>query len=111
LIGRAKSPGEPIRLQWRLSRLRSQACRRACNDEIEKGFSGTKSSKSTDGGTSNRVFGSFISRMQEKNAPVFIIATANDVSQLPPEMLKKRRLCRVERGDPLELDETKVFAS
>jgi hypothetical protein len=49
--------------------------------------------------------------MQEKNAPVFIIATANDVSQLPPEMLKKRRLCRVERGDPLELDETKVFAS
>jgi SpoVK/Ycf46/Vps4 family AAA+-type ATPase len=60
-------------------------------DEIEKGFSGTKSSNSTDGGTSSRVFGSFISWMQEKKAPVFVVATANDVSQLPPEMLRKGR--------------------
>ena len=60
-------------------------------DEIEKGFAGTKSSGSTDGGTSARVFGSFISWMQEKQAPVFIVATANDVSQLPPEMLRKGR--------------------
>ena len=60
-------------------------------DELEKGFSGTKSSNSTDGGTSSRVFGSFISWMQEKKAPVFVVATANDVSQLPPEMLRKGR--------------------
>jgi hypothetical protein len=60
-------------------------------DEIEKGFSGTKSSNSTDGGTSSRVFGSFISWMQEKSHPVFVVATANDVSQLPPEMLRKGR--------------------
>jgi ATP-dependent 26S proteasome regulatory subunit len=60
-------------------------------DEVEKGFSGTKSSNATDGGTSSRVFGSFISWMQEKKAPVFVVATANDVSQLPPEMLRKGR--------------------
>ncbi len=60
-------------------------------DEVEKGFSGSRSSNATDGGTSARVFGSFISWMQEKSAPVFIVATANDVSQLPPEMLRKGR--------------------
>jgi SpoVK/Ycf46/Vps4 family AAA+-type ATPase len=60
-------------------------------DEMEKGFSGSKSSGSTDGGTSARVFGSFISWMQEKTSPVFVVATANDVSQLPPEMLRKGR--------------------
>src|ERR1017187_3916856 len=60
-------------------------------DEIEKGFSGSRSSNATDGGTSARVFGSFISWMQEKKSQVFIVATANDVSQLPPEMLRKGR--------------------
>ncbi len=60
-------------------------------DELEKGFSGTKSSGSTDGGTGARVFGSFITWLQEKTSPVFVIATANDVSQLPPELLRKGR--------------------
>lgn len=60
-------------------------------DEIEKGFSGTGSSGQTDGGTTSRVFGSFITWMQEKESPVFVIATANDVSQLPPELLRKGR--------------------
>jgi len=60
-------------------------------DEVEKGFAGSRSSGATDGGTSSRVFGSFISWMQEKTAPVFVVATANDVSQLPPEMLRKGR--------------------
>ena len=60
-------------------------------DEIEKGFSGSKSGGSTDGGTSSRVFGSFLSWMQEKDKPVFVVATANDVSQLPPEFLRKGR--------------------
>jgi len=45
-------------------------------DEIEKGFRGSKSSGSTDGGTSARVFGSFLQWMQEKTAPVFVVATA-----------------------------------
>jgi len=60
-------------------------------DEVEKGFSGSKSSGSTDGGTSSRVFGSFLSWMQEKDKPVFVVATANDVSKLPPEFLRKGR--------------------
>ena len=60
-------------------------------DEIEKGLAGSKSSAATDGGTSARVFGSFISWLQEKTAPVFVVATANDVSQLPPELLRKGR--------------------
>jgi len=60
-------------------------------DELEKGFSGSRGSGVTDGGTSARVFGSFIQWMQEKTAPVFVVATANDVTQLPPEMLRKGR--------------------
>ncbi|MBB5353848.1 AAA+ superfamily predicted ATPase [Haloferula luteola] len=60
-------------------------------DEIEKGFAGSSSGGSTDGGTSSRVFGSFLSWMQEKQKPVFVVATANDVSQLPPEFLRKGR--------------------
>src|SRR4051812_18780903 len=60
-------------------------------DELEKGFSGTQSSGSTDGGTTSRVFGTFITWLQEKTTPVFVIATANNVQQLPPEMLRKGR--------------------
>jgi len=60
-------------------------------DEIEKGFGGSTGGGSSDGGTSSRVFGSFLSWMQEKEKPVFVVATANDVSQLPPEFLRKGR--------------------
>jgi SpoVK/Ycf46/Vps4 family AAA+-type ATPase len=60
-------------------------------DEIEKGFSGSHGSGSNDGGTSSRVFGSFLSWMQEKDQPVFVVATAYDVSKLPPEFLRKGR--------------------
>jgi len=60
-------------------------------DEIEKGFGGTKSSGASDGGTSARVFGTFLNWMQEKQAPVFVVATANDVSQLPSEFLRRGR--------------------
>ena len=60
-------------------------------DELEKGFSGTGSSGQTDGGTTSRVFGSFITWLQEKTTPVFVIATANNVHQLPPELLRKGR--------------------
>ncbi len=60
-------------------------------DELEKAFAGSKSSGSSDGGTGARVFGSFLSWLQEKTSPVFVIATANDVTQLPPELLRKGR--------------------
>ena len=60
-------------------------------DEIEKGFSGAGRSGATDGGTSSRMFGSFLSWMQERTSPVFVVATANEVSQLPPEFLRKGR--------------------
>jgi SpoVK/Ycf46/Vps4 family AAA+-type ATPase len=60
-------------------------------DEIEKGFSGTGSSNMSDGGTMARVFGTFLTWMQEKEAPVFVVATANNISQLPPELMRKGR--------------------
>ena len=60
-------------------------------DELEKGFSGTQSSGISDGGTTSRVFGTFLSWMQDKKAPVFVIATSNDVSALPPELMRKGR--------------------
>jgi SpoVK/Ycf46/Vps4 family AAA+-type ATPase len=58
-------------------------------DEIEKGFS--TGSGNADSGTSKRVFGSFLTWLQEKTASVFVIATANDISGLPPEMMRKGR--------------------
>ncbi|WP_052362100.1 AAA family ATPase [Geminisphaera colitermitum] len=61
-------------------------------DEIDKAFVGTKSSGMTDGGTTARVFGTFLTWLSEKTAPVFVVATANDISQLPPELLRKGRL-------------------
>jgi SpoVK/Ycf46/Vps4 family AAA+-type ATPase len=60
-------------------------------DELEKGFSGTSSSGQTDGGTTSRVFGTFITWLQEKQSSVFVIATANNVNSLPPELLRKGR--------------------
>jgi SpoVK/Ycf46/Vps4 family AAA+-type ATPase len=60
-------------------------------DEIEKGLSGTKSSGDTDGGTGARVFGALLTWMQEKQAPVFVVATANNIVDLPPELLRKGR--------------------
>lgn len=58
-------------------------------DEIEKGFSG--SGGEGDSGTSSRVFGSFLTWMQEKTSSVFVIATANNIDKLPPEFLRKGR--------------------
>ncbi len=60
-------------------------------DEIEKGFSGVGSSNVSDAGTAARVFGSFVTWLQEKKAPVFVIATANSVEHLPPELVRKGR--------------------
>lgn len=60
-------------------------------DELDKGMSGVHSSNFSDGGTTARVLSSFLTWMQEKTAPVFLIATANDISALPPELLRKGR--------------------
>lgn len=59
-------------------------------DEMDKAFGGAGSSDS-DGGTSSRIFGSFLTWMQEKTSPVFVMATANRVERLPSEFLRKGR--------------------
>ncbi len=61
-------------------------------DEIDKAFSGSQSSGGTDGGTTARVLSTFLTWLSEKQRPVFVLATANDISQLPPELLRKGRL-------------------
>lgn len=60
-------------------------------DEIEKGLSGVQSSGATDGGVTSRIFSTILTWMQEKTAPVFVVATANNINQLPPELLRKGR--------------------
>ena len=60
-------------------------------DELDKSFAGTTGSSDSDGGTSSRIFGSFLAWMQEKTSPVFVMATANRVERLPGEFLRKGR--------------------
>ena len=60
-------------------------------DEIEKGLAGGGSGSSTDGGTTQRVFGALLTWLQEKTSPVFVVATANRIAAIPPEMLRKGR--------------------
>lgn len=57
-------------------------------DEIEKGFAGTGQG---DGGTAARVLATFLTWLQEKEAPVFVVATANHLDRLPPELARKGR--------------------
>ncbi len=59
-------------------------------DEIEKAFAGAGGGGEQSAAAA-RTFGSFITWLQEKQAPVFVVATANDVRNLPPEMLRKGR--------------------
>jgi len=74
-------------------------------DEIEKGFSGVTSSG--DSGTSSRIFGQFLTWMQEKTSPVFVIATANNISSLPPELMRKGRFDEIFFADLPTLRERK----
>lgn len=79
-------------------------------DELEKGFSGVQSSGVSDAGTTARVFGSFITWLQEKTSPVFVIATANDVSLMPPELLRKGRFDEIFFVDmPTEKERSDIF--
>ena len=59
-------------------------------DEIEKAFA-SASSESADGGLSQRMFGTLLTWMQDHRQPIFLIATANDIERLPPELMRKGR--------------------
>ena len=59
-------------------------------DEIEKAFA-SASADSADGGLSQRMFGTLLSWMQDHRHPIFLIATANNLDQLPPELMRKGR--------------------
>ncbi len=77
-------------------------------DEIEKGFSGRQGSG--DSGTSGRIFATFLTWMQEKSAPVFVIATSNDISSLPAELLRKGRFDEIFFVDlPTAAERKKIF--
>lgn len=60
-------------------------------DEIEKAFAGVASSGQTDSGVSARMFGSFLSWLNDHQTDVFVVCTANDVSRLPPEFARAER--------------------
>ena len=60
-------------------------------DEVEKGFGGTTGPGNSDAGASLRVFSTFLTWMQERRRPVFVVATANRIHDLPPELLRKGR--------------------
>jgi SpoVK/Ycf46/Vps4 family AAA+-type ATPase len=61
-------------------------------DELEKVFAGSRpDSASADAGVSSRLLASFLSWMQDRKAPVFVAATCNNVSVLPPELIRKGR--------------------
>ena len=57
-------------------------------DELEKGFAGTDGSGHE---VTMRLFAAFLTWLQEKTSPVFVVATANDISKMPPELLRKGR--------------------
>jgi len=77
-------------------------------DEIDKAFSGDSRG---DGGTTNRVFGTFLTWMAEKTAPVFVVATANNIRALPPELLRKGRFDEVFFvGLPNQEERAQIFA-
>jgi SpoVK/Ycf46/Vps4 family AAA+-type ATPase len=73
-------------------------------DEIEKGFSGVQAGE-RDSGTAARVFGTFLTWMQDKKSEVFVFATANDISHLPPELLRKGRFDEIFFVDLPTIDE------
>ena len=60
-------------------------------DEIEKAFSGVKSSGETDAGTTASMFGHFLTWMSETKTSVLVMAAANNISQLPPEFMRAGR--------------------
>lgn len=80
-------------------------------DEIEKSLSGVQSSNFSDSGTSARVFSTFLTWLQEKKKPVFVVATANNIQLLPPELLRKGRFDEIFFVDLPTLEERKEIFS
>jgi len=79
-------------------------------DELDKAFAGGTGSADSDGGTSSRIFGSFLTWMQEKDSPVFVMATANRVERLPGEFLRKGRFDEIFFVDlPNEQERKDIF--
>lgn len=79
-------------------------------DELEKGLAGLQSSGQTDSGVTARVFGTLLTWMAEKKAPVYIVATCNDISALPAEMVRKGRFDEIWFVDiPNELESKAIF--
>jgi SpoVK/Ycf46/Vps4 family AAA+-type ATPase len=77
-------------------------------DEIDKGFSGADGKG--DSGTTSRVFGTFITWLAEKKSPVFVVATANNIRALPPEMLRKGRFDEIFFvGLPNQIEREEIF--
>lgn len=80
-------------------------------DEIEKGLSGVQSSGVTDGGVTSRIFSTILTWMQEKTSPVFVVATANNINLLPPELLRKGRFDEIFFVDlPSQKERENIFA-
>jgi hypothetical protein len=78
-------------------------------DEIEKAMP-TSGAGTGDGGVSRRLFGAFLTWLQEKNEPVFVVATANDLTHTPPELLRKGRFDEVFFVDlPVPEERAKIF--
>jgi SpoVK/Ycf46/Vps4 family AAA+-type ATPase len=78
-------------------------------DEIEKGVA--TGSGDQDGGVSRRVLGTLLTWLSERSKPVFIVATANDISQLPPELIRKGRFDEIFFVDfPNEVAREQIFA-
>jgi SpoVK/Ycf46/Vps4 family AAA+-type ATPase len=79
-------------------------------DEIEKGLAGGAGG-SNDTGVSARVFGTLLTWLQEKTAPVFVVATANRIDMLPPELLRKGRFDEIFFVDlPTDAERADIFA-
>ena len=79
-------------------------------DEIEKGFASVVSSES-DGGLSRRILGRLLGWMQEREAPVFLVATCNQITALPPELMRKGRFDEIFFIDLPSADERRqIFA-
>jgi len=81
-------------------------------DELEKIFAGSgPDSASVDAGVSSRLLASFLSWMQDRKAPVFVAATCNNVSALPPELIRKGRFDEIFFVDlPNQSERKQVFA-
>lgn len=82
-------------------------------DEIEKAFSGSsQNSSSSDGGVGRRMFGKFLTWMQEKSSACFVFATSNDITCLPPELFRSERFDRkFFTFMPMAEDCAKIFAA